>query len=128
MSSKINLHRSLLGKGSIFIRFRNINIVLFAAAFSIMLIVMAAAANSIVGRISTDYAGQFAVSSADALSAHIVKEFDLISQAARSSVVIDWFADEDDPVKKKLAYEKMSGIIGDLYSNNLYVGVGKSLR
>jgi len=128
MSSKKTLYRSLLGKGSIFIRFRNINIALFSAVFFVMVIVMAAADNRIIRRISTDYAGHYAVSSADALSAHIVKAFGLMSQSVRSAAVVDWLTDDDNDVKKRFAYEKMSDIIGKLYSNNLYVGVEKTLR
>ena len=109
-------------------RFRNIYIVLFAVAFFFIVIVMAAASNSIIGSISTDYARQYAASSADALSTHIVKGIDLISNAAHSDAVLDWFADDGDSVKKKAAYDIMSGIIGELYSANLYIGVEKTLR
>ena len=93
-----------------------------------MAMVMVAEFNSIIGHVSINYARQYATSSADVLSARIVRGIDLMARAAHSDAVVDWLADEDDDVKKRIAYEKMSGIIGELYSNNLYVGVRKSLR
>ena len=122
-TAKKLLHRILLGDGRISIRFRNINIAIFALAFILMVIAMLWAFGSIVRQISADYAGRYAVSSANALSAHIIKEIGLMSKAARSTAVIEWLADEDNNEKKALAYEEMSGIIGELYSNNLYIGV-----
>ena len=93
-----------------------------------MAMVMVSEFNSIIGRVSIDYARQYATSSADVLSARIARGIDLMDMAAHSDAIIDWLADEGNDAKKKVAYEKMSGIIGELYSNNLYIGVKKSLR
>jgi diguanylate cyclase (GGDEF)-like protein len=112
--------------GRLSLRFRNINIVLFGLAFCVMTLVMAAAFNRVIKKISSGYAGSYALSTANALSAHITKELGLMAKAARSDAVRQWLADEDNQAKKARAYEEMSGIVGELYSYNLYVGVGKS--
>jgi len=79
-------------------------------------------------QISSEYAGRYAASSADALSAHILKEIGLISMAARSEDVIAWLLDEFNEEKKAHAFEVFSGIVNQLYSYNLYVGVAGSLN
>jgi len=82
--------------------------------------------NGIIKQISADYANRYAVSSADALSARIVKEIGLLSKAAHSNAVIDWLLDEGSKTKRLLAYDEMAGIVEELYSTNLYVGVERS--
>ena len=111
----------LLGEGRLSARFRNISIFLFLLAFFIMAWVTVATVNRIISKISSDYAGRYAISSADALSAHIAKEVSLLSAAARSNAVMEWLADEFDDEKQYHAYSELSSIISGLYSSNLYV-------
>jgi len=125
---KKGLHQSLLGKGRIAVRFRNINVALFALAFFSMVIALLVTFGSIIMKVSADYAGHYATSSAYVLSTRIIKEIDLMAKAARSNAVIEWLADEYNNDKKIRAYEEMSSIIEELYSNNLYVGLNKSLH
>ncbi|MDR2860961.1 MAG: diguanylate cyclase [Syntrophobacterales bacterium] len=118
----------LTGKGKIAARFRNINVELFALAFFLMVIALLATFDHIIKKVSTNYTSNYAISSANALSGHIVKEIGLMAKAAHSRAVIEWFADENNNAKKALAYEELAGIIGGLYSHNLYIGVAKSLH
>ena len=127
-AKKNSLHKLLLGKGKIAVRFRNINIALFAVAFFSMMMALLVTFSNIIRQVSADYAEQYAASSAYILSARISKEIDLMAKAAHSGAVIEWFADEYNNGKKLLAYEEMSDITGELYSNNLYVGLNKSLH
>ena len=127
-TSKKGLRRLLFNKGRISSLFRNWNIALFTLAFFLMVIMMLAAFYSVIKQISTEYAGSYAASLSEALSAHIDKEIALLAKAARSGAVIDWLSDEDNNEKKVIAYEEMTGIIGELYSNNLYVGLEKSMN
>ncbi|MCL2683923.1 MAG: GGDEF domain-containing protein [Synergistaceae bacterium] len=127
-TAKKGLRSFLLGDGRISVRFRNYNIAFFALAVFFMFISMSMAINNIIWQVSTKYAGSYATSSADALSAHIEKEIALMAKAARSSAVIDWLRDEGNNEKKVLAFLELSGIVGELYGNNLYIGVGKSLN
>ena len=83
---------------------------------------------SVTKQISSDYATRYAARSADALSAHIQKEIKLLALASGSADVIDWFEDEFDEAKKERAFEVFSGIVGQLYSYNLYIGLEGSLN
>jgi len=114
------------GPGLLSARFRNINIILFGLAFCVMAAVMASAFNKVIKKVSSDYAASYALGAANALSAHIVKELGLMAKAAHSKEVVEWLADEEDQDKKLRAYEEMSGVVGELYSYNLYVGVENS--
>ena len=88
---------------------------------------MAATFISIINRLSSKYAEWYAAGSADALSARFSKEIGLMAKAARSHAVTDWMQDETNPDKIAHAYEEMLGIVGELYSFNLYVGLEGSL-
>ena len=116
MSEKPHINR-----GKISIRFRNMNILLFIAAFCIAAAVMTFAFNNVITTISSQYAGNYAASTSEALSAHTIKEIGLMSKAAHSGAVIEWLNDEDNEAKRDLAFAEMSGIVGELYSFNLYV-------
>ena len=118
----------LKNKSSLAVRFRNINILLFVLAFCIITAVMAAVFNDVIRGLSSGYAVRNAATSAEVLSARIVKELGLLAKAARSSAVREWMADEGDDDKKALAYNEMAGIVGELYSSNLYVGLEGSLH
>ena len=121
-----NMAEKTAGKGSIYKRVRNINIGLFIFAFVLMVAVMISAFNSIIGHVSSDYASRYAASSADAFSANIIKELGLMSKAARSASVVAWLSDEENEAKKALAFEELSGIVGELYSTNIYIGIKNS--
>ena len=114
------------GGGRIFVRFRNISILLFALVFCLTAAAMTAAFGGVIRNISLDYAQHYAISSANALSARIVKELDLIALAARSGAVAEWLADEDDEEKKRQAHGELADIVRQLHSYNLYVGVEAS--
>ena len=123
----VKKRRGLLsGKGRIAARFRSVTIALFLVAFVVIAVVMALAFNNVIIKLSSEYAGRYAVSSAEALSAHISREIGLMSKAVRSAHVIDWMLDERDELKKELAYEELEAIERELYSYNLYVGIEKS--
>ena len=113
-------------KGRISIRFRNYNIALLALAIFLMFIAMFTAFYNIIWRVSVEYSGSYATSSAYALSAHISKEIALLTKAARSKAVIDWLTDESNDGKQILAFDELSGVVGELHGDNLYVVVEKS--
>ena len=87
-----------------------------------MIGVMLFAFNSITMQISSDYAERYASSSAEALSAHIKKEIGLLSIAANSDTVIEWFNDEFNEEKKASALNVFSDLVNQMYSYNMYIG------
>jgi len=116
----------LSGGGRLAAQFRHMNILIFTAAFCVMATVMFVLLSGVIATISADYAQQYALSSAEALSARINREIDLVSKMVRSGAVVEWLADEDNEEKKELAVKEMTDKISELYSYNLYVGVEKS--
>ena len=126
VSAANNNRPFLSGKGRIAVRFRSVTITLFIIAFVIIAAVMAFAFSVVIGKLSAEYAKRYAATSAEALSAHINMDIGLMSKAARSSAVIEWMLDEDDEYKKAKAYEEIIGVIGELYSFNLYIGLESS--
>jgi hypothetical protein len=67
--TRSGLSRWLLSAGKISARFRNCNIALFSLAFLMMVVTISAAFYAIIRQVSAEYAGTYAVSSANALSA-----------------------------------------------------------
>ena len=116
------------GRGRLSVRFRNLSILLFIIAFSITAAVMNFAFDRLVSNVSSEDAGRYAVSIAEAFSAYLGRQISLMSKAAHSSAVTGWLADEYDEEKKALAFEEMSGIVGELYSFNLYVTLESSMN
>jgi diguanylate cyclase (GGDEF)-like protein len=82
----------------------------------------------VINRISAQHAQRYAISSAEALSAHVSKDISLLSRVAGSPVLIEWLQDEFDDEKKARALEMLRSIVGELYSFNLYLGFESSLN
>ena len=59
---------------------------------------------------------------------HLNQELTLVREIAHSTAVIDWFADEENPVKRTAAYDKMMRYTSVLKSANVYFGINKSLN
>ena len=123
------MSKSLLPNGGkLAAKFRRMNTLIFAGAICIMALVMILLFNGIVATISAEYARQYALSSAEALSTQIKKEIDIVSMIARSNAVAEWLRDESDKEKMSLAVDEMMNVVSDLYSYNLYIGVQASLN
>lgn len=123
---KKSQQRAPLAEGKTAKRFRRANIAIFILALILMLSAMLVVFNGIVRDVSFDFAGHYAVSSANAFSAHIEKEIGLLSKAAHSGAVVEWLLDDANRDKKILAFNEMSKIVEELYSNNLYIGIDKT--
>jgi len=104
------------------------NVLIFVVAFCIMAAVMTVLLPTVIARISSESAEQYALSSAEALSLHISREIDVISRVANSNAVKEWMADEHDEDKMQRALYEMASLIGELYSFNMYVVFADSLN
>ena len=113
-------------KGKLYSRFRKTNILLFAVVFLVMVLVMMLVESSIITHISVGYSSRYAMSSAEALGAHLDRGVGLVSKMARISSVVDWMADEHNEEKRERAFSELSTMVRDLYSNNLYVVIESS--
>ena len=124
--SNENIVKKPQRRGKLFARFRRVNTLFFAAAFFLMAAIMVLLIDGVIGKTSKEHAGRYAASTAEALSAHVEKEVGLMSKAARSIAVTEWLADENEPTKKKTAFNELAGVIKELYGYNLYVGFESS--
>jgi signal transduction histidine kinase/CheY-like chemotaxis protein len=121
-------HKIVWREHKISLRFRFINIALFLFASVIMAAVMFSVLQNVTKQVSIDYARNFAANAAGTFGAHLSREIALVSKAVSSHGIINWFGDEDNYEKKLLAYDEMMGILNQLYSDNLYVGIEKTLN
>ena len=109
-------------------RFRVLNI----AFFVVMAVVLILAQNSIVTNIteaaSKDYARFHSLEAVNKLNLYINPEIQMINLISASQNLIDWFEDEQNPDKKKAAYDELV-IYGDiLASSELYFVIHDSLN
>ena len=110
------------------LRFRNINIALFVLASVLMTTALFMTLQNMAMQVSKDYAKLYAANTANAFSAYLNREIGLIAKAAHSQALIDWFTDEDNQEKKARAHEEMMELFHSLSSDNLYIGIEKSLN
>ncbi|MCL2153099.1 MAG: diguanylate cyclase [Oscillospiraceae bacterium] len=113
-------------RGSLAVRFRRMNTMIFGGALFVMATMMVLLLNATISTISAEYAQQYALNSSEVVSEHVYKELSIMSQIAKSDVVTQWLEDEGNEDKTTRAVEEMLGIINNLYSYNLYVGLEKS--
>jgi diguanylate cyclase (GGDEF)-like protein len=59
---------------------------------------------------------------------HVKQELALVWELARSTAVVNWFADEENTVKKTAAYNEIIYYTSMLKSANVYLGIHKSLN
>ncbi|MCL2001471.1 MAG: GGDEF domain-containing protein [Planctomycetes bacterium] len=116
------------GGRRITVRFRNINIAFFFVASVVMAAAMLCVLRDITRQISGDYARFYALNTSGVLSAYLNREVRLIAKTAGSQAIIEWFADEGDPEKKRRAHAEMMNVLSALDGNNLYFGIEKSLN
>ncbi|MCL2009349.1 MAG: GGDEF domain-containing protein [Synergistaceae bacterium] len=96
--------------------------------FIVMAAAMFAVLQDTVKEISVNYARVYASNAAYAFGAFFDKEISLVAKAARSGAIVNWFADEDDQEKKDRAHAEMMAVIESLHSDNLYIGIEKTLN
>lgn len=128
MNFKQLLSNKFTGRNNLFARFRKINIALFAIVTIIIFTVMFFILEDITDIVSKDYAQLYAENAVGTLNTYLNGEIALITKAAKSSAIIDWFEDEENQEKKLHAYEEMMGTIEVSSSQNLYIGIEKSLH
>lgn len=109
-------------------KFRDTNIVLFLISFMIIILVTIVVLRGVTGSISAEYAQLYSTNTASVMNTYLNREIPLVSKAAYSKAIVDWFRDEDDDEKKAAAFEEMTETIKVLYSNNFYMAIHGSLN
>ena len=126
--TKNNLHELFQENNKIFARFRNINIALFLFISIIMAVGIFVAFQNITNQISTTYAKLHTINTSRALSSYLKREIALMEKVANSKAIINWFADETNYKNKIKAHEEITHLIHMLFSDNVYIGIDKSLH
>ncbi|MCL2209147.1 MAG: GGDEF domain-containing protein [Treponema sp.] len=108
------------------VRFFNISITQFALVSFIMIALMLWTLEKIIDDISQDYAVYNTVSTANTLKTYLNKEIGVLGTAANSNAVISWLTDENDPEKKRAAYDELTATLRHLYNKSLYIVAGKT--
>ncbi|MDL2216813.1 response regulator [Desulfovibrio sp. OttesenSCG-928-M14] len=116
------------GKSRIERRFRLANILFFILMSTAMLTIIALLLQDITKNVAKDYVRYYSIRTLGVLNTHLNREIGLMTKAVRSKAIVDWFADEDNPEKRRLAYQEMLSFIDVLYSSNLYFGIEGSLN
>ena len=109
-------------------RFNFINIILIVFILVLTIVVCGAMIYTLADRAAIGYARTYTMESVDILGSYLNKEISLIRQAAQSSVIREWFADENNPEKKEQAFQKMILFADMLEINGLHFVITDSLN
>ena len=113
-------------KTSIAVRFRVINTLFIIFILIATTIVSAFLIFKIADNASKDYVRFYTMETVDILGIHLNREISLVQHAVNSPEIIEWFADENNPVKKRAAYEKMMHFAEMMQIGGLYFAVKNS--
>jgi len=113
-------------KISIAVRFRVINTLFIVIILIAMTLVSALMLYNLADTASRDYVRFYTMETVDILGIHLNREISLVQHAISSAEIIEWFADENNPLKKRAAYEKMIHFAEMMQINGLYFAIKKS--
>jgi len=109
-------------------RVRNAHMLVLVLVF----VLVTATAVVIVTGIASDASGKFArfysIEATGRFNIHVNQKLALVRDISRSTIVIDWFADEENPAKRAAAYNEIMHYTRALKSANVYFGIHKSLN
>ncbi|MDL2290845.1 response regulator [Desulfovibrio sp. OttesenSCG-928-F20] len=109
-------------------RFRHINIVFFLLLTLITVLVVTLVMRNITDAASRDYARFYSTEAVNKFNVYLNRELGLVTKVARSAALVNWFADEENPEKRRAAYEEMMSYTEMLFSAELYFGIHKTLN
>ena len=109
-------------------RFRNVNLLFIIFILIVMVAVGAVSMINLAYRVSYDYARFYSTETAALLGSYLGKEISLIRHAAESPEIIEWFADEENPEKREMAFQSMMLFSGMLQIDGIYFAIAESLN
>ena len=115
-------------KYSVESRFSFYIIFFFIVIVFIMILAVNFIFNNITKTSSEDYALFYSDESVKVLNTYLNQEIALVSLAARSGALAEWFTDEQSMEKKAAAYSEMINYADMLYNASLYFVIGYSLN
>ena len=108
-------------------RLRNTNILFFALTVFVVVMVISIIIQGISQNVSRDYAQLYAEKTIGKFNTYLSREIAIITKAANSDAVVEWFLDKDNAGKKVRAFSEMLGCVNILNSGNLYFGTHEDL-
>ena len=109
--------------GKIAARVRNTNMILLILVLVITVVLAAVIVSGVADGASEDIAFFYSLEAVDKFNSYMSRDLALVQKVARSKAVTDWFADEDNPVKRTAAYNEMMDYTSLLNSTELYFGI-----
>lgn len=109
-------------------RFHNAIVAIFLSMTFFIMLVMVFVLLSFGKEVSKDYALFYSTKTMGIIDTHLNREIGLMQKAVHSQAIVEWFADEKNYWKKKLAFQEMKSLMEVLYSSNLYFGIEGSMN
>ena len=109
-------------------RLRNVNIVFFVFAMSIVAIATWLVVMNISQSVARNDVLLYSGKTTEGINGYLSKEIALVSQAAAAPDIVEWLMDEADPQKRERAYRYICSTIPFLDGANLYLGISSSLN
>ena len=125
---KTGIVKSLISDNTIYARFIRTIVALFLVASVVIVLANITVLQGITNNVSKNYARFYATNTSSALSNRLSGEIMLAEKAAKSHVVINWFADEYDGPKKAAALGEFLEILRVLDCKDIYIGIDKNLN
>ena len=122
------IYKTLFSEKTIYARFVKTIIALFMVSAVVIVVANIIVMQGITNDVSKGYARLNATNTSNALSNRLSGEIMLAEKAAKSDVVINWFADEYNQQKKAAALGEFLEILSVLDCKEIYIGVGGSLN
>ncbi|MDR2716786.1 MAG: GGDEF domain-containing protein [Treponema sp.] len=109
-------------------RVRNVHMLVFVLVLVLVTVMAVVIATGIASDASEKLARFYSIEAVGRFNIHVNQELALVREISRSAAVIDWFADEENPAKKTVAYNEIMNYTSILKSANVYFGINKSLN
>jgi diguanylate cyclase (GGDEF)-like protein len=107
---------------------QKIHIITLVLILVLVTVAMAIIINAITSNVSENLADFYSSEAIGKFNSYVNQELVLIKKASRSSNIIGWFTNEEDPAKRAVVYKELMDYIAILKNVKVYLGVHKSLN
>ncbi|MDR0289554.1 MAG: GGDEF domain-containing protein, partial [Treponema sp.] len=105
---------------------RNTHILILALTFLLVVAMTAIVVTGITNDISENIVRFYSVEAMEKFNYYIQQDLVLVQKVSRSAAVSNWFADEENPIKRAAAYDEMMDYTGTLPNALLHFAIDKS--
>ncbi len=105
------------------LKFNSYSVVTFLVIISILFSTLYYIASSIAENVSKNYASLYSFKTTTHLNSAILQDLTTLRSVVLSDTIKDWFEDEDNPEKRKRAFESMNDYLKTTQNSILYFGI-----